>query len=211
MTPRGGPSALPDFWPAEDLARRGIVPHGNDDVMRQAFTEAMTFIDIYTAAWGAPATRLSLPAIRTRGWSVIAGFMETGFRDRGDEDDTRLADAVRGRAKDGVAGIIVAGPNPAPSIVWHVPPSIIGLRSLWMCHKGMETLMLPPDRGFALFGDGEQIVILAGPPDFLRAAVPDPAAMHRDITAHAAEMDRINGHSHNTDLLRYYAPVTIDY
>ncbi len=211
MTPRGSASALPDFWPAEDLARRGIQPLGEEAAMRAAFAEAMTFIEIHPAAWGAPATRLSLPAIRARFWSVIPCFMETGFRASGDDDDRRLADAVRAWAKDGVAGIIVVGPNPAPSIVWHVPPSIIGVRSLWMCHKGMETLMLPPDRGFALFGDGEQLVILAGPPDFLRAAVPHPAAMHRDITAHAAEMDRINGHSHNTDMLRHYAPVTIDH
>ncbi|SFK39216.1 hypothetical protein [Falsiroseomonas stagni] len=41
------------------------------------------------------------------------------------------------------------------------------------------------------------------------SALPDPAAMHRDIADHAATMDRINGHSHNTDMLRHYAPMAL--
>ncbi len=201
-----GPQPLPGYWPIGDLALKGILPHGDDNAMRREFAEAMTFIEIYPAAWGRPATRLSLPAVTRRGWSVIAAFLDAS--DEGDED---LAQAVRHRAPHGLAGSLVAGNPPVPSIVWRVPSSANGLRRFWAGHGGKQTLMLPPDRGFAIFGDGEQLCILAGPPDFLGTAVPDPAAMHREITAHAADMDRINGHSHNTDMLRHYAPVTIDH
>jgi len=204
MTESHHTSSLPDYWPIDDLARRGIVPHGDDDAMRREFAEAMTFIETYPAAWGRPATRLSLPAVTRRGWSVIATFL-----DASEEEDEALATAARHRAPHDLAASIVAGNPPVPSIVWRVPSTTHGLRHFWACHGGKQTLMLPPDRGFALFGDGEQLVILAGPPDFLRAAVPDPAAMHRDIAAHAAEMDRINGHTDASDLLRHYAPITL--
>ncbi|WP_203073517.1 hypothetical protein [Falsiroseomonas ponticola] len=206
MTESHQTSSLPDYWPIDDLALKGILPHGDDDAMRREFAEAMAFIDIYPAAWGRPATRLSLPAVTRRGWSVIATFLNAS-----EEEDEALARAARHRAPHDLAGSIVAGDPPVPSVVWRVPSTTDGVRHFWACHKGLQTLMLPPDRGFAIFGDGEQLVILAGPPDFLRAAVPHPAAMHREITAHAADMDRINGHSHNTDMLRHYAPVTIDH
>lgn len=200
------PQPLPDFWPAEDLAAYGILPLGDEAMMRALFAEALPLIEVYDAPWGRPATRLSLHAVRRRGWSVIPGFLEAP-----EDGEEALVAAVQARAAQGLAGCVMAGPAPRPSIVWQVPATVEGMRKFWQSHKGMETLLLPRDHGFALFGEGEQLRILAGPSDFLRAAVPDPAAMHRAITTHAAEMDRINGHTDASDLLRYYAPVTIDH
>lgn len=205
MTPRGSPSTLPEFWPADLLAPSGVVPLGDDATMRAAFATATSFVESYDAPWGANATRLSRDVIGARGWSAIVAFLEG----QTEQEDERLANAVRARAPQGLAGAVLPGRDLAPSVVWHVPATADGIMAFWQSHKGMETLLLPPDHGFALFGEGEQLRILAGPPDFLRAAVPDPARMHRDITTHAAEMDRINGHTDASDLLRHYAPLTI--
>jgi hypothetical protein len=207
MIPRGSPSALTEFWPADLLAPSGVVPFGDDSTMRAAFAAASPFIETYDAPWGTKATRLSRDMVRARGWSAIVAFLEG----QTEQEDERLASAVRARAPKGLAGAVLPGRDLSPSVVWYVPTTADGISAFWMAHKGMETLLLPPDHGFALFGEGEQLRILAGPPDFLRAAVPAPARMHRDITAHAAEMDRINGHTDASDLLRYYAPVTIDH
>ena len=207
MIPRGSPGALPEFWPADLLAPSGVVPLGDDSTMRAAFAAAASFIETYDAPWGTRATRRSRDMVRARGWSAIVAFLEG----QTEEEDERLAGAVRSRALTGLAGDVLPGRDLSPSVVWHVPATADGIMAFWQSHKGMETLLLPPDHGFALFGEGEQLRILAGPPDFLRAAVPDPARMQRDITAHAAEMDRINGHADASDLIRYYAPVTIDH
>ena len=195
---------LEGFWPRDDLAQAGIVPHGDDAAMRAVFAEAMTYIEVFRAPWGRNATRLAKRAIRDRGWSVVVTFLEGD-----DADDERLDSAVRTRAPEGFAGCIVAGPDPQPSVVWHVPPTAHGLLRFWLSHKGLETLLLPPDRSFALFGEGEQFCIFAGPPAFLRAAIARPARRHAEIARHAQEMDRINGHSAGSDLLAYYAEVTL--
>lgn len=197
-------TSLGSFWPLDDLAEAGIVPFGNDAAMRASFAEAMTYIEVFRAPWGHNATRLAKRAIRDRGWSVAVTFLEGD-----DADDERLERAVRARAPEGLAGCIVAGPDPQPSIVWQVPPTAHGLLRFWLSHKGLETLLLPPDRSFALFGEGEQFCVFAGPPAFLRAAIPRPARRRAEIALHAQEMDRINGHAAGTELLDYYADVTL--
>lgn len=201
MTREARIAGLPTYWSPEDLAKSGILPLGDEATMRRAHAHAQSFVETYTGPWGGPATRLAREAVRHRSWKIMPMFL-----DASETEDRSLLRAIRTRAPAGLIASIVAGREPGPSVVWRVPSLVQGVRNFWSAHKGFETLVLPDDDSFALFSEGEQFAFLAGSAEFLRQAVAGKASdMRVRIARHAADVDRINGHTDATDLLAYYA------
>ncbi len=119
--------------------------------------------------------------------------------------DETLARVLQSRGVGGLFGVAVDARWPGPSAVWRVTPDAADIEGFRVNHSWADTLLFPEDRSLALLCHEDDPMIIAGPPDFVRAALDDdPEAARAECEAGLDSNNPLP--PCYLDLLAHYAP-----
>lgn len=120
-----------------------------------------------------PGVRFRADILRSRGWCVAP--MERGLAF---EEAERICSALRRAGTDELLGILVDTRDADVSEVLAFPVQPPHLFRFVHAHPGSDVMLAARDFDPVLLSDGEEIVVIAGPPAFVLDAVGGDAAAH---------------------------------